>query len=117
MNLFNSISGRKPKLNSFNLSHEKKLSFELGELIPHYVQEIVPGDKFQVNTEIMLRLAPMLAPVMHRINVFTHFFFVPNRLVWDEWEDFITGGREGNLIPPYPVMLIDDARKGDFVKG
>ncbi len=117
MNLFNQISGNKPGYNSFDLSHEKKMSFNMGELIPCLVQEIVPGDKFKVNTEIMLRLAPMLAPIMHRVNVFTHYFFVPNRLTWSNWEDFITGGRQGDLVPELPVMRISDTRKAGFYKG
>lgn len=101
--LFDQIRANAPKKNKFDLSHERKFSFQQGELIPILAQEVVPGDSFRVNSEIMLRLAPMLAPIMHRVNVRTEYFFVPNRIVWDEWEDFITGGRLGtsNPIAPY----------------
>lgn len=49
-----------------------------------------------------MRLAPLLAPIMHRVNVFVHHFFVPMRLLWEDWEPFITGGRLGTETPPVP---------------
>jgi hypothetical protein len=49
----------------------------------------------------------MLAPVMHRVDVYTHYFFVPNRIVWDEWEDFIRGGDDGSLNPSFPRIRVD----------
>lgn len=106
--LFDSIKVSSPKLNKFDLSHERKMSMNMGDLVPFMVQEILPGDRFRVSTEIFMRLAPMLAPVMHRVNVFTHYFFVPNRLVWSEWEDFITGGRMGTSAPVMPFMKASD---------
>lgn len=112
MNLFQKIKTRRPRLNKFDLSHERKLSCNMGNLIPIYLQDIVPGDKFRVNTEIMLRMAPMLAPVMHRVHVYTHYFFVPNRLIWSEWEDFITGGREGTSMPVMPYLVMGNNENG-----
>ena len=99
--IFNSVPGNKVKRNVFNLSHEKKLSMNMGDLVPIFCQEVVPGDTFKVSSEVMMRFAPMLAPVMHRINVYTHFFFVPNRLVWSGWEDFITGN-DDRILPYLP---------------
>jgi len=100
--IFDRVRANRPKSSVFDLSQERKLSCNFGKLVPIYVQDVIPGDKFRVNTEIMMRLAPLTAPVMHRVNVFTHFFFVPNRLVWSGWEDFITGGRLGldASVPP-----------------
>lgn len=109
MNMFQNIRTSRPKRNKFDLSHERKMSINMGKLYPIICQEIVPGDSFRVNSEIMMRFAPMLAPVMHRINVYTHYFFVPNRLIWDEWEDFITGGREGTSEPVWPHVQMTDA--------
>jgi hypothetical protein len=106
--MFNSIARRNPKYGKFDLSHEYKMSGQMGKLYPVLVQEIVPGDKFRVNSEIMLRLAPMVSPVMHRVNVFTHYFFVPNRIIWDEWEDFITGGEDGTEAPVHPHYRTTD---------
>jgi len=117
MKLFNSIKVRKPKLNKFDLSHERKMSMQMGKLVPFLVNEIIPGDSFKVNSEIMMRFAPMLAPVMHRVNVFTHYFFVPNRLIWSEWEDFITGGRLGTSEPIHPYITPENAKKSLYFKG
>lgn len=97
--IFDKIRVNNPNSSVFNLSHEKKLSCNMGDLIPILAQEVIPGDSFRINTEFMLRLAPMIAPIMHRVNVYTHFFFVPNRLVWDNWGDFITNS-DPNLVHP-----------------
>lgn len=102
--LFNSVKLQKPRTNYFDLSHEKKLSCNMGELIPCYLQEVVPGDKFNVSSEMLIRLAPMVAPMMHRVNAYMHYFFVPTRLVWDNWQDFITGGRLGTDASVVPKI-------------
>lgn len=105
-NIFNSIRLKRPKRNVFNLSYENKLTMNMGELVPIMCMPIVPGDKFRVNTEALVRLAPLVAPMMHRVNVYTHYFFVPNRLVWNEWEDFITKGIDGEDAPVFPQIEI-----------
>lgn len=106
-NIFNSIRLKRPRRNAFNLSYESKLTLNMGELVPIMCMPVVPGDKFRVKTESLVRLAPLVAPMMHRVNVFTHYFFVPNRLVWDEWEDFITKGVDGENMPVFPKIQID----------
>ncbi|AXH73915.1 MAG: major capsid protein [Microviridae sp.] len=98
-----------PKKSKFDLSHERKFSCNMGELIPILVQDVMPGDSFKVSSEQMMRLAPMIAPMMHRVNVYMHYFFVPNRLLWDEWEDFITGGQVGSTPPVFPTFNIGGA--------
>lgn len=92
--------------NKFNLTHEKKLTCDMGKLVPCMVQPVMPGDTFNVHTDIMLRLQALIAPIYHRVDVYTHFFFVPNRLVMDDWEDFITGGREGNDETVFPTITV-----------
>lgn len=98
-----SVTVRKPKRNLFDLSHEKPLSFKMGYLVPILCEEVLPGDKWRLSTELLLRFAPMLAPVMHRVDCRTEFFFVPNRLVYDDWREFITGGEDGQQVPPFPL--------------
>lgn len=105
-NIFNSIKLKRPRRNVFNLSYESKLTLNAGELVPIMCKPVVPGDKFRVNTEMLVRLAPLVAPMMHRVNVFTHYFFVPNRLVWNQWEDFITKGVDGSDSPSFPVVRL-----------
>lgn len=80
--------------NRFDLSHDVKMSFRMGQLVPTCVIDCVPGDKFRISVENMLRFAPLIAPVMHRVNVTTHYFFIPNRLLWSGWSEWITGQSE-----------------------
>lgn len=118
MSIFNKISLQKPSSSTFNLSHDRKFSLNMGELTPILCQEIIPGDKFNVTTQQMLRFAPMISPVMHEVNVFTHFFFVPNRLIFDKWEEFITGGENGQsdvLFPTLSDCQINPRDLGDYL--
>lgn len=105
MKIFDKISINKPRKSVFDLSHERKFSMNMGDLVPVLCQEVVPGDKFRINMEQLVRFMPMVAPMMHRVNVFTHFFFVPNRLVWNDWEKFITGGDKGIDTPVFPTFV------------
>jgi len=104
--LFTTIRVKKPKRNTFNLSHERKFSMNMGYLTPILCQEVVPGDTFKMNSEVFMRFAPMVFPIMHRVNVWTHFFFVPNRLVFDKWQDFILGGKTGMEPLPFPMIEV-----------
>lgn len=117
--IFTGIKPRSLRKNKFNLSYEHKLSFNPGYCVPFMAQEIIPGDKFRVSSEVFIRMAPMLAPIMHRINLYTHYFFVPNRLNWEEWEDFITGGKDGLSAPLPPTIEINTThvQAGLFAKG
>ncbi len=108
--IFEALRMQKPRYSAFDLSHEKKLSCEMGQLIPILCEEVVPGDHFKVSTEVMLRFAPLIAPIMHRVNVYVHYFYVPNRIIWDEWEEFITGGQQGTSTPTMPKIVVGSAQ-------
>jgi len=88
----------------FDLTHERKLSCNMGKLIPIMCEEVVPGDTFKTKTDMLIRISPMLAPVMHRMSAFTHFFFVPTRLLQTNWEKFITGGEDGLDATAIPTV-------------
>mgnify|MGYP000527246744 CR=1 FL=1 len=105
--IFESFRTAKPGYSGFDLSHDKKLTCQMAQLIPILHEEILPGDYFKIRSEIMVRLAPMVAPVMHRVNVYVHYFFVPNRIIWDQWEEFITGGQDGTSLPSMPTVTYD----------
>lgn len=111
--IFETLSFKKPGYSNFDLSHEKKLSCNMGDLIPVYLQDVVPGDRFKVKTETMIRLSPLIAPIMHRVNVYVHYFFVPNRIIWNQWEEFITGGQDGTSEPVFPVAGFNDGLAGN----
>lgn len=104
MSIFTQVQMKKPGSNIFDLSHDRKMSLKMGELVPIHVQEVIPGDNIRMSTSQLLRLAPMVAPVMHAVNVYTHFFFVPNRIMWPNWEKFITGGEDGEDTTVFPFV-------------
>jgi hypothetical protein len=112
-NLFNSVQLPKVGSNVFDLSHDVKMSFKMGGLYPTCVMECVPGDKVKIGTETMLRFAPLIAPVMHKVNVTTHYFFVPNRILWPNWEQWITGNLDVtspwmDYTGPIPIKSLGD---------
>lgn len=110
MNLFNSVKIKNHKRNKFNLSHSKRLTTEFGRLTPIMCEEVLPADKFTVSTTLKIRFAPMTFPVMERFKAYVHYWYVPNRILWDNWEDFITGGSTGleDINHPKPVITLDD---------
>lgn len=73
------------KRSSFNRSHSYKTTFDSGYLVPFYVDEVLPGDTFNLDVSIFARLATPIVPIMDDIYLDTFFFFVPNRLVWDNF--------------------------------
>lgn len=104
---FKSVELRRPKRSTFDLSHEKRVSGIMGNLMPVLITETLPNDTFRGSTEVLIKLAPMIAPIFHRLNMYVHFFFVPMRLLWEDWETFITGGRLGVEVdsPPIPPYV------------
>lgn len=86
------------------LSHYRLTTMDMGKLIPVGCFEVLPGDTVQHATSCLLRCSPLLTPVMHPCVVRLHHWFVPNRLVWDEWEDFITGGPDGMNASVVPSL-------------
>lgn len=106
MSIFTSIKIPKRRRSNFDLSHEVKLTTEFGRLTPFLCTEVLPGDSWLLSTQLFARMAPMIAPIMSQVDIYTHFFFVPTRLIWDKWEDFITGGKDGTATPPMPRVTI-----------
>lgn len=88
-----------------SLSNYKLLSCDMGELVPIGMYEVLPGDTVQQATSALVRVSPLLSPVMHPVHVRIHHWYVPTRLIWDDFEKFITGGPDGMdaTVPPYRV--------------
>lgn len=80
-NIFQKIPVKVPRSTNFNKSHEVLTSANFGDLIPIFCEYLNPGDRYTVTPELVCRMAPMVAPVFSRVNVFLHFFAVPIRLV------------------------------------
>lgn len=80
-----------------NFTH--KTTFNAGQVIPFYVDEVLPGDTFQVRTSKVVRMQTLLTPVMDNVYLDTYYFFVPNRLVWEHWKQFMGENTESAWIP------------------
>lgn len=83
---FSQAPSVKASRSRFNRSHGHKTTFDAGWLVPVYLDEVLPGDSISLKMTHFGRLATPLKPVMDNMYIDTHFFFVPNRLVWDNWE-------------------------------
>lgn len=119
-NIFNSVKAPLAKTSLFNLSHEVKNTTKFGLLTPFLCQEVLPGDIWKVKTEILTRLLAMKSPIMHNVNVYTHFFFVPYRLIWKDWEKFVTQSLNGtykNDTPELPLLWLQKGLSDDKMCG
>lgn len=108
--MFNSVPVNKVPRSTFSLDEDRRLSMQMGYLYPVLMKECLPGDTWHGSTEMIVRLAPMIAPVYEQIQVFLHVAFVPNRLLYQDWEEFISGGRLGPggadpVAPPLPPQV------------
>lgn len=72
---------------TFDRSSSHKTSFNVGDVIPFYIDEVLPGDTFSVKTSKVVRMQSLLTPVMDNVYLDTYYFFVPNRLVWEHWRE------------------------------
>lgn len=91
----------------FNLSNFHNCTFKMGYLYPVNLTEVLPGDSVQLSTSVFLRLAPMVVPVMHPVYMHLSNFFVPSRILWDGFEDFITGGSDGTDTSVLPKVTLN----------
>lgn len=74
---------------TFDRSCSHKTTFNVGDIIPFYVDEVLPGDTFKVSTSKVVRMQTLLTPMMDNLYLDTYYFFVPNRLVWEHWKQFM----------------------------
>ncbi len=95
-----------------------KTTFNAGNLIPIYVDEVLPGDTFKMNMSSVIRMSTPIYPVMDNANLDVYFFFVPNRLVWDHWKEFFGENNTTHWEQPveYEVPQIT-APAGGWAKG
>lgn len=101
-NFVESVELTRPNRSAFDLSHFNHLTAKLGKLIPVLCEPMVPGDTFKGSAEAYVRQAPMLAPIKGEYEVEITHYFVPNRLLWKNWQKFITGGQDGQQSPSFP---------------
>lgn len=102
----------------FNRDSTIKTSFNVGDVIPFYVDEVLPGDTFQIKTSKVVRLQTLITPMMDNLYLDTYYFYVPNRLVWNHWKELNGENNESAWIPQteYQVPQIT-APAGGFAVG
>lgn len=102
------------KRSKHSLSHYVLSTFDMGQLIPVGHFEVLPGDSVRMSSSCLLRVSPLMAPVMHPVVVRLHHWYVPYRILWDEWEEFITGGSDGlgdgAVLPVTPAGTVHSAK-------
>ncbi|QCS36918.1 major capsid protein [Tortoise microvirus 26] len=108
-NPFYQTGGLKPHKSLFDLSYEKKMTADMGLLYPILCDEMVPGDIFKFGNQSVIRFQPLVAPVLHEVQVVCHYYFVPYRILWEQWEEFISGWSKEDstqeFLDPIPVWI------------
>ncbi len=102
------------KLKRYNhdLSFIHSLSANMGYLVPIAAVDVLPGDSFIHATNLLARVAPLAKPVMHPVEIRVHHWYVPNRIIWDYWEEFITGNPDEHV---YPTTLVQSTSGGELL--
>lgn len=105
------------KRTKFDRSHVYKTTFDAGKLIPVFVDEVLPGDTTRVSVNYFARLATPIKPIMDNIYLDWFFFFVPNRLVWEHWQNFCFEQEDPDDSTDYviPVVMANDNSSNSYV--
>lgn len=108
MSIFNKIKLARPKRSTFDLSHESKWTSEFGLLMPTYWTYIEPGAEIRAKSEIMCRVMAMLAPIMHRVNIYNWWYACPIRILMleEDFQNFFTGGVSGDVEVAWPKYRV-----------
>lgn len=99
---------------TFDRSASVKTSFNVGDIVPFFLEEVLPGDTFNVRTSKVVRMQTLLTPMMDNVYLDSYYFFVPNRLVWNHWKEFNGENTESAWIPTteYSVPQITSPSAG-----
>lgn len=105
MSVFSKVGGARPSRSRFDLSYKKLFTCKIGQVVPTLCEEMVPGDTFKIGAQAVVRLTPLVAPIMESLNIYSYTVFIPYRLLWDKWEKFITSGEDGSDSSVLPTIL------------
>lgn len=114
-NIFDHTTEAKQERTLFNMSYLHTYNATFGELIPFYLQETVPNDTFTISNDILCRVQPMEVPLMSRIRIYTHYYYMRNNQAWSKWNYFITRGRSGNYETPFPNYNMNTQPNSKFL--
>ena len=104
---------KRPPLNNFDLSFDNNFTTRIGQLTPVFVKEVMPGDKFKIDSSIGLRAFPLAFPVQSPLQAHLSFFYVPNRILWENWKDFFSDTQEHE----HPYLSIPFTRANEIGTG
>lgn len=118
-NNFSMLPSANIQRSKFHRTQSVKFTFNVGEVIPFYVDEVLPGDTFQIKTSKMVRLQTPAVPFMDDLYLDTYYFFVPNRLIWDDWQKFQGENDSSSWTPSttYQVPSLTFPIPGDEIVG
>lgn len=118
-NNFSLLPSANIQRSKFHRTQSVKFTFNVGEVIPFYVDEVLPGDTFQIKTSKMVRLQTPAVPFMDDLFLDTYYFFVPNRLIWDDWQKFQGENDSSSWTPSttYQVPSISFPAPGSGIVG
>ncbi|WGL31378.1 major capsid protein [Dipodfec virus UOA04_Rod_997] len=102
--IFNFVQRPKLRRSKIDLSYQNAFTCKLGELIPCYWEEVIPTDRAVFSAAPFVRALPLSAPIMGQLDLRMYYFFVPFHIIWDDFEEFITGGRDGISTPVMPYL-------------
>lgn len=113
--IFNFIQRPKLRRSKIDLSYQNAFTCKMGELIPFYWEEVIPTDRAVFSAAPFVRALPLSAPIMGQLDLRMYYFFVPFHIIWDDFEEFITGGRDGISAPVMPY--ISNAVQDSYIRG
>lgn len=103
------------KRSRFDRSFVRKMTFDEGKLVPFFVDEVLPGDTISLTVRDFCRLATPVAPFMDNLYLDKFFFFVPNRLVWEHWQNFCFEQEDPDVSTDYvvPTCKLEGGNAGE----
>jgi len=114
---FSNVARVETPRSTFDRSHGYKTTFDAGYLIPIYLDEALPGDTFNMRMSAFGRLATPIFPIMDNMYVDVHFFFVPNRLVWTQWQKFCGEQTDPGDTTDYEMPYLEAPGVGGWTEG
>ena len=104
-----------PKRNNFDLSYQNHMTMKFGTLYPFMCKEVVPGDTFRIESALGLQFMPLAFPVQSRMRAHMHFFYVRNKNLWKNWQNWISNLADRSAHPhPYVLPDAEEASQGSI---
>lgn len=95
MGIFDSVQVKKPRRSKKNMTYLNVMTTRFGVLTPTMCKEVYPNETWRMTPTVLCRMTPLIAPLMSKMEIRVDYFFVPNRILWTDWEEFITRGIDG----------------------